>query len=122
MQALSVSQLRLWQLISPALPIGSFAYSTGLEYAVHAGWVSDEQQTLAWIKGQLNHNLTHMDIPVMQRLFSAWQDNDLDRVQYWNNWLLAAREAKELRLEDTQLAEALLRLLRGLDITLPVAE
>ena len=29
------------QLVSPALPIGAFTYSQGLEWAVEAGWVRD---------------------------------------------------------------------------------
>ena len=33
---------RLLQLVSPALPIGAFAYSQGLEQAVASGWVTDE--------------------------------------------------------------------------------
>jgi urease accessory protein UreF len=31
------ARLRLWQLLSPTLPIGAYAYSRGLEYAVAAG-------------------------------------------------------------------------------------
>jgi len=114
------SQLRLWQLISPTLPIGSFAYSQGLEYAVDCGWVKDEQQTYEWIKGQVNNTLSCLDIPVMQRIYHAWQNEDHEDVLYWNRWLLAARESKELYDEDIQLGKALLRLLNGLDITLPV--
>jgi len=117
---ISESQLRLWQLISPTLPIGSFAYSQGLEYAVDTGWVKDEQQTYEWIKGQVNNTLSSLDIPVMQRIYIAWQNNNLEDVLYWNQWLLAARESKELYNEDLQLGQALLRLLNGLDITLPV--
>jgi urease accessory protein len=36
------ARLRLWQLLSPTLPIGAYAYSRGLEYAIAAGWVRDE--------------------------------------------------------------------------------
>jgi urease accessory protein len=114
------SQLRLWQLISPTLPIGNFAYSQGLEYAVEAGWVSDEAQTAEWIKGQLRKTLSVLDVPVMQRLYSAWQVADDNNVIYWNEWLLAARGSKELRDEDIQLGQSLLRVLKGLDITLPI--
>ena len=37
-----VALTRLLQLVSPALPVGAFAYSQGLEQAVAAGWVNDE--------------------------------------------------------------------------------
>ncbi len=116
----SESQLRLWQLISPSLPIGSFAYSQGLEYAVDCGWVTDEQQTYEWIRGQIDNTLSSLDIPVMQRMYQAWQSENFEEVLYWNQWLLAARESKELYDEDIQLGQALHRVLKGLDIMLPI--
>lgn len=117
---LAESQLRLMQLISPTLPIGSFAYSQGLEYAVDSGWVNNEEQTQQWIKGQIKNTLSSLDIPVMQRMYKAWQAEEYETVIYWNKWLLAAREAKELHDEDTQLGKALLRLVKGLDMKFPV--
>lgn len=117
---LAESQLRLMQLVSPTLPIGSFAYSQGLEYAVEAGWVKNQQQAQDWISGQIKNTLSTLDIPVMRRMYDAWQEKDFDKVIYWNNWLLAAREAKELYEEDLQLGKALLRLTRGLEIDFPV--
>jgi len=119
---LAESQLRLMQLISPTLPIGSFAYSQGLEYAVDAGWVNSEAQTQHWIRGQIKNTLSSLDLPVMQRMYLAWQVNDHETVIYWNKWLLAAREAKELHDEDTQLGKALLRLVKGLNINFPIKD
>jgi urease accessory protein len=114
------SQLRLWQLISPTLPIGSFAYSQGLEYAVESGWVDSEAKTAEWIKGQIRKTLSTLDVPVMRRLYDAWQSKDKERVIYWNQWLLAARESKELYDEDIQLGQSLNRVLKGLNIHLPI--
>ena len=119
---LAESQLRLMQLISPTLPIGSFAYSQGLEYAVEAGWIQNKEQTGRWVKGLINNTLTSLDVPVMQRLYNAWQKKDYEDVIYWNQWLLASREAKELHDEDIQLGKTLLRLIRGLDIIFPLIE
>ena len=36
---ISLSSLRLWQLISPALPVGAYAHSGGLESAIEHGHV-----------------------------------------------------------------------------------
>jgi len=119
---LAESQLRLMQLISPTLPIGSFAYSQGLEYAVDAGWVNNEEQTRQWIRGQIKNTLSSLDLPVMQRIYHAWKTNDHETILYWNKWLLAAREAKELHDEDTQLGKALLRLVKGLTISFPITD
>jgi urease accessory protein len=119
---LAESQLRLMQLISPTLPIGSFAYSQGMEYAIDAGWIVNEEQTNDWIKGQIKNTLSSLDIPVLQRFYTAWQTEDYEKAIYWNEWLLAAREAKELRDEDIQLGKALFRLLGGLNINFPISE
>ena len=37
----SGSLLQLLRIVSPALPVGAYAGSEGLEYAVEAGWVSN---------------------------------------------------------------------------------
>lgn len=111
--------MRLWQLISPTLPIGAYAYSAGLEYAVEAGWVSDESSAAAWILGQLRNNLSRLDVPVFLRLYDAWEQQQLDRVSYWNSIILALRESAELRQEDLHLGAALQRVLTGLDVVMP---
>lgn len=111
-----VSSLRLWQLISPALPVGAYAYSQGLEYALEAGWLKNESDVHNWIKGQLQHNLAHLDIPILQRVYQAWQQDDHDAVNHWTRYLLASREAAELKTEDQNLGRALATLLIQLEI------
>lgn len=108
--------LRLWQLISPALPVGAYAYSAGLEYAVDCGWVGDESGAREWIDGQLQHSLCTLDVPVLARLYRAWQAHDVDAIKVWNTFLLASRESQELRNEDLHLGAALAQLLPALEI------
>ena len=108
--------LRLLQLASPALPVGAFAYSAGLEYAVHAGWVRDEEGARDWILGLLANTLSALDVPVLARLYSAWQAEDPAAVRQWSDFLLAARESRELLEQERQVGTALARLLRDLDI------
>jgi urease accessory protein len=114
-QADSIAQFRLWQLISPALPIGGYAYSQGLEYAVESGWVSNEQDMQQWIAGMLRNIHQQLDLPVLARIYRAWCADDVATVQYWNDYLLAARETSELLQEDRQLGRALAVLLRDLE-------
>lgn len=116
MNADPTSSLRLWQLISPALPIGAFAYSQGLEYAVEQGWVKDEITAGQWILGLINHSLSSLDVPVLVRLHKAWQRNDIADVIYWNRYLHASRESSELLTEDRQVGGALKQLLIGLGV------
>ncbi len=108
--------LRLLQLASPTLPVGAYAYSQGMEYAVQAGWISNEQQAHCWIDGVLEHSLTRLDAPVLLRLHAAWTAEDLGSVDDWNGFLFASRESAELQAEDHTLARALIRLLSDLGL------
>ncbi len=120
MQTFSLSSVRLWQLISPTLPIGAYSYSQGLEYAVEAGWVTDEQTSTKWILGQIKNNLSVLDVPVFLRMYDAWKNDQIEDVKYWNEIILALREASELRDEDCSLGAALMKVLSGLDVALSV--
>ena len=110
------ASLRLWQLISPALPIGAFAYSQGLEYAVEEDWVNNEESAAQWIIGLINHSLCSLDVPILARFYQAWQSNDLQKVLYWNRYLQASRESNELLTEDRQIGGTLKQLLNDLQI------
>lgn len=109
--------LRLLHLASPALPIGAFHFSQGLEYAVECGWVKDEASALEWIEGIASASLTTLDLPVLDRLRAAWRQDDYAGVQRWNVFLIASRETEELRAEDRHLGSALLRVLAELELT-----
>ncbi|WP_262927207.1 urease accessory protein UreF [Phytohalomonas tamaricis] len=108
--------LGLLQLVSPALPIGAFAWSQGLESAFELGWVHDEASLGAWLAGVLDDGLARLELPVLARQHAAWQAQDGALLYQWNAWLLANRETRELVEEDVQLGTALVRLLKGLDM------
>jgi urease accessory protein len=109
------SLLHLLHLASPALPIGGFHFSQGMEFAVEAQWVSDERSAQEWIAGVAGSSLCTLDLPVLLRLHSAWVRRDLSTVEYWNAWLIAARETEELRAEDRHLGAALAKVLVELE-------
>jgi urease accessory protein len=111
-----VALVRLMQLTSPALPVGSFAYSQGLEWAVEAGWVTDEETCAQWMVACLQQTLGRVDLPILMRMQSAWHDDDLDAVAMWSAQLRAWRETSELRSEERDRGRALARLLAGLGI------
>jgi urease accessory protein len=100
----------LW-LASPALPIGAYAYSRGLEYAVSEGWVVDAESARDWIAGVLERQLASLDVPVLARLYDGFATGDDEAVQYWNAFASATRESAELALEDRQLGRGLARVL-----------
>jgi urease accessory protein len=101
----------LW-LSSPALPIGAYAYSHGLEQAVAREFVTDEGSLVRWIRGVLARQLATLDAPVMVRVRAAALAEDEALVLRWNSFLHAHRESRELALEDAQLGAALTRLLK----------
>jgi urease accessory protein len=103
--------LSLLRFVSPSLPIGAYAYSRALEYAVHCGAVHDEASAADWIVGLAIHTTARLDAPVLLRLHRAFAAGDDAAVTHWNALLLASRESSELRLEDTQLGAAFARLL-----------
>jgi urease accessory protein len=108
--------LRLLQLASPTLPVGAYAYSQGLEWAVDSGWVYDEASAADWIGGVLSAGPAQLEVPVLARLYRAWETNDLERVHFWSRYLDAARESGELQAEARQLGESLAVLLTQLEL------
>jgi len=111
-----LGRLRLLQLVSPALPIGAFTYSQGLEWAVEAGWVHDNATLSDWLGGLMEDGLAQLELPVLERLYLACGQQDADAVERWGRQLLAGRETRELRAEERQRARALTTLLVDLGV------
>lgn len=104
------TRVKLWQLISPTLPVGAFHYSQGLEAAVVRGWVHDEATAASWIHGILHHTMTSVDLPILVRTHRAWQARDAARLTHWDRICRANRETRELREEERNMGLALRRL------------
>ncbi|MGR5148018.1 urease accessory protein UreF [Photobacterium alginatilyticum] len=110
---------RLYQLMSPSLPIGAFTYSQGLEWAIEKGWVTNQESLQLWLTDVLHHSLVTLELPILSRLYIAYEQNDLPAVTHWNHWLYVNRETKELRLEEQQRGKATARLLAQLGEPFP---
>jgi urease accessory protein len=111
--------LRILHMASPALPIGAFHFSQGLEQAVEAGWIRDEATAREWISGLAEGAVGAMDLPVLARLHRAWSSADQALVEHWDGFLIASRETQELRAEDRHLGAALVKVLREIAPELP---
>ena len=101
-------------LASPALPVGGFAYSQGLESAIALGLVADEAGAARWIGDLLEHVLARTDAPVWLRAYDAARESDLGALERLDRELFAIRETAELRAETSQMASSLLRVLPAL--------
>jgi urease accessory protein len=108
--------LRLLQLVSPSLPVGAFAYSQGLEWAVEAGWVTDEEALAAWLSEQLGNALAWVDLPLLARMMAAVRDGDPGALSASIDELTAMRETAELRAEEAGRGRALAELLDSLGL------
>lgn len=111
--------LRLLQLASPALPVGAYSYSQGLEWAIEEGVVSDPASALRWIHDALHFSMGRFEAPTVWRLHQAWAEDDMNLVEYWNCQLCASRETAEFRAETLQMGNSLLRLLAELTTVNP---
>lgn len=106
--------LRLMWLASPALPVGGFSYSEGLEAALDAGRVQGEAAVGDWLLDQLHLSLARADLPACAQAFQAWQaPPDACRVTSLNDWVLATRESAEFRLQTEQMGRSLVEWLRN---------
>jgi len=104
--------LQLMWLASPALPVGGFSYSEGLESAVEAGWVTNEAQAAQWLLDQLQLGGGRSDIAVVHRAMLAWQRGDHAAVAALNDWVTTTRESRELRQQTQQMGRSLLEWLK----------
>ena len=116
---MNAATLRLWQLISPTLPVGAYSYSQALEYVIECGTVRDEPSTLAWLRELLHHGVAALDLPVLLRVHRAWTLGDATAVAKLSRELEARRDTGELRFEDMAMGGALTQLLAKLGESLP---
>lgn len=106
--------LPLMWLASPALPIGGFSYSEGLEGAVDAGAVRDEASAAAWLADQLQLSLARADLALLAQATEAWRARDFDTLARLDQWVRATRESAELRLQSEQMGRSMVEWLKSL--------
>src|SRR5690606_24952228 len=114
---MSLAFIRLQQLISPTLPIGSFTYSQGMEWAHEFAWIKNTNDVHLWIESLMNSAMLYIDLPLLHYLYKAYQENDEKSFFYFSELSLACRESYELRLEEQQRARALVSVLEKLPNT-----
>ena len=121
-----MSRLALLQLVSPALPVGAFSYSEGLEVLVQAGALSDAPGLEQWLTSELQRGAVRLEaaaLPALVRHLRGWvQDHDIaarDRLLHLDGWLLATREAAEMRAQQRQMGGSLMALLSEMEHPLP---
>ena len=116
--ATDAALLQLIWLASPALPIGGFSYSEGMEAAVDCGLVADEESAALWLVAQLHLTLARADLAVAAQAIAAWRDHDLDRIAELDGWVLQTRETGEMRQQTEQMGRSMIEWLKAVQPTL----
>lgn len=93
--------LPLFVWLSPAFPVGAFAYSHGLEWAVEAGDVSDAQSAENWIADCLLHGAGRNDAILLKCAFDAARTQDASSLREIAELAVALQPSEERRLEAT---------------------
>jgi len=106
--------LQLIWLASPALPVGGFSYSEGLEAAVDSVRVHDEGSAAGWLCDQLHLVLARSDIGVVAEVVAAWRAGEVQRVLDLDAWVLRTRETRELRAQAEQMGRSMLEWMKSL--------
>lgn len=112
--------LHLLWLASPALPVGGFSYSEGLEAAVDAGGVHDETSAGDWLLNQLELVQARAELPVAAAAHAAALALDADRLAALNAWVLQTRETSEGLQQARQMGRSLVAWMQGLMPDAPV--
>ena len=102
------------RLASPALPIGGFSYSQGLETAIERGWVKDAESAQRWLADCLVLNIGRFEAPLVHALCCSVAAQEWSEAIRLNDWYLASRETSELRAETLQMGYSLLQILHNL--------
>jgi len=114
-----MSLARLLQLASPALPVGAYSYSQGLEAAIEAGHVRDAETAERWIGDVLEFSMARMEAQVLRAQIG---EMSAARRQAVNDFFVATRETAELRAETLQMGSALAKLLAEMAVPLTLKE
>lgn len=113
------ARLKLFQLVSPALPVGAFSYSEGLEVLVQRGQLCGPQDLQDWLSAELQRGAVAVEAAALEPLLSALQCGEVASAQELDGWLLAQREAAEVRAQQRQMGQSLGLLLADLGWPLP---
>jgi urease accessory protein len=89
--------LMLW--LSPAFPVGSFAYSQGLEWAVESGDIQDARSLGGWLIDLLTFGAPRADAFLFAECFRAAMAEDWEALAEANELAIALANSAERRLE-----------------------
>lgn len=112
--------LRLLQLASPALPVGAYSYSEGLETLILQG-ITTPESVFQWLDQELTLGLVRLEAAYIHRIHGLAQREDWSQITKDNRWLSALRDSEESRTQSWATGRALIRLANDLQPDLAAA-
>lgn len=109
------SLLLLLQLCNSSFPLGAYSYSDAIESLVEKKVIFDSASLYQWLENELIYGSIKMEAGVFVRVYHGFINSDQDKINYWNNWLIASRETSELREQTLQMGKSLRRLIVSLE-------
>ena len=105
--------LRLLQLTSPALPVGAYSYSEGLETLVEQQVIATPESMVAWLDQELAHGMVAIDaaaVGLVHGLAIALEFPCTDAIAAINHQLSALRDSEETRQQSWAMGRSLVRI------------
>lgn len=103
--------LMVW--LSPSFPVGSFAYSHGIEWAVEAGDITNAENCAAWLADLLEHGGAWSDAVLLAAAHRAVATGDGAALAEVAEFASALAPSKERRLETLKQGGAFVAAVRG---------
>ena len=107
---MSTSLLHLLHLCDPALPIGGFSHSAGLETYVQEGIIKDKKTAKEFVTQQLSQNICYTDAALVSLAYDAACNNDFQTILDLDETCTAVKLPKEIRLASNKLGTRLLKI------------
>ena len=107
------SPLPLFAWLSPAFPVGAFAYSHGLEAAADAGWVRDAATLEDWLRDLVRQGSGRQDALLAAEAWRCAGAGDAAALAALNDLALALAPSRERRLETGQTGRAFAEAIRS---------
>jgi urease accessory protein len=104
---------RLLAWLSPGFPVGSFAFSHGLEAAAASGGVRDRDSLQLWLSAVLASGGGRVDADILRDAYRASASGEISALTAANRRGVAFRATAETRLETTAQGEAFLAACRA---------
>lgn len=121
-----MTSLGMLQLVSPALPVGGFSYSEGLEWQIQQGKITNDSTLYEWIKAELLRGQIRLEAcsqSFIRDSLEIWQStnkqNAVANLVEWDNWLFTLRDSENIRNQQKQMGHSLIQLLLKLGCSLP---